>query len=155
MLVNNFCRNAISSKNAHFCWMMGRCYPFVETWGSIISKQSNVNQDHSVHEGLYVKVCWGCLKVMLSSALLASFFNENSTPFIPSKFVTNYGENISLALNVLPCFKERLQLLNIRWSPQQLLPCIHLAVLLSWYSIVRLPFQCHTVYQWRMLELFL
>ena len=85
MLVNNFCRNAISSKNAHFCWMMGRCYPFVETWGSIISKQSNVNQDHSVHEGLYVKVCWGCLKVMLSSALLASFFNENSTPFIPSK----------------------------------------------------------------------
>ena len=68
MLVNNFCRNAISSKNAHFCWMMGRCYPFVETWGSIISKQSNVNQDHSVHEGLYVKVCWGCLKVKLSSA---------------------------------------------------------------------------------------
>ena len=26
----------------------------------------------------------------------------------------DYGENISLALNVLPCFKERLQLLNIR-----------------------------------------
>ena len=26
----------------------------------------------------------------------------------------HYGENIPLALNVLPCFKERLQLLNIR-----------------------------------------
>ena len=26
----------------------------------------------------------------------------------------HYGENISLALNVLPCFKERLQFLNIR-----------------------------------------
>ena len=26
----------------------------------------------------------------------------------------HYGENIPLALNVLPCFKERLQFLNIR-----------------------------------------
>ena len=42
----------------------------------------------------------------------------------------HYGENISLALNVLPCFKERLQFLNIRVKSQQLLPCIHLSVLL-------------------------
>ena len=42
----------------------------------------------------------------------------------------HYGENIPLALNVLPCFKERLQFLNIRVKSQQLLPCIHLSVLL-------------------------
>ena len=50
------------------CWMTVRSCSFIETRGSIISKQSNVNQDHSIHEGLHVKVCWGCFKVKLSSA---------------------------------------------------------------------------------------
>ena len=62
----------------------------------------------------------------------------------------HYGENITLALNVLPCFKERLQFLNIRVKSTTTFTMYTPTVLLSWYSIVRLSFQCHTVYQCKL-----
>ena len=52
-----------------FCRMTGRPCSFIETRGSIISNQSNVNQDQFVHNGLHVKVCSEYLKVKQSWAI--------------------------------------------------------------------------------------
>ena len=52
-----------------FCQMTGRPCSFIETRGSIISNQSNVNQDQFVHDGLHVKECSGHLKVKQLGAI--------------------------------------------------------------------------------------
>ena len=70
MIVNSVCRYANFSADHStdalmhvFYQMTGRTLSFIERRGWIISDQSNVNQDQSVHKGLNVKMCWGCLKV--------------------------------------------------------------------------------------------